>query len=74
MEICVPFTRFKCFVLVSGLLLLSAVPVKRCDSIEHFTVVSLVTWPWIVSEAGVDLVLIETSLLFICKSCCSYAN
>ena len=42
--------------------------------IDHFTVVSLVTWPWIVSEAGVDLVLIETSLLFICKSCCSYAN
>ena len=35
---------------------------------------SLVTWPWIVSEAGVDLVLIETSLLFICKSCCSSAN
>ena len=43
-------------------------------AIDHFTVVSLVTWPWIVSEAGVDLVLIETSLLFICKSCCSYAN
>ena len=42
--------------------------------IDHFTVVSLVTWPWIVSEAGVHLVLIETSLLFICKSCCSYAN
>ena len=41
---------------------------------SHFTVVSLVTWPWIVSEAGVDLVLKETSLLFICKSCCSYAN
>ena len=43
-------------------------------TIDHFTVVFLVTWPWIVSEAGVDLVLIETSLLFICKSCCSYAN
>ena len=42
--------------------------------IDHYTVVFLVTWPWIVSEAGVDLVLIETSLLFICKSCCSYAN
>ena len=42
--------------------------------IDHFPVVSLVTWPWIVSEAGVDLVLMETSLLFICKSCCSYAN
>ena len=44
------------------------------ESIDHFTVVCLVTWPWIVSEAGVDLVLIETSLLFICKSCCYYAN
>ena len=26
------------------------------------------------SEAGVDLVLIQTSLLFVCRSCCSYAN
>ena len=47
---------------------------KESRTIDHFTVVSLVTWPWTVSEAGVDLVLIETSLLFICKSCCSYAN
>ena len=30
--------------------------------IDHF--VSLVTWLWIVSEAGVDLFLIETSQLF----------
>ena len=36
-------------------------------SIGHFTVVCLVTWPRIGSEAGVDLVLIETSLFFICK-------
>ena len=35
--------------------------------IGHFTVVCLVTWPWIGSEAGGDLVLIQTSLLFICK-------
>ena len=35
--------------------------------IGHFTVVYLVTWPWMVSEAGGDLVLIQTSLLFICK-------
>ena len=42
--------------------------------IGHFTVVRLVTWPWIGSEAGGDLVLIQTSLLFICRSCCSYAN
>ena len=31
----------------------------------HFTVVCLVTWPMNESEAGVYLVLIETSLLFI---------
>ena len=51
-------------------------PTSASGIIDHFTVVSLVTWPWIVhvSEAGVDLVLIETSLLFICKSCCSYVN
>ena len=34
--------------------------------IGHFTVVSLCL-SWIESEAGVDLVLIETSLLFLCK-------
>ena len=43
-------------------------------TIGHFTVVCLVTWPWIGSEAGGDLVLMQTSLLFICRSCCSYAN
>ena len=31
--------------------------------IDHFTVVDLVTWPLNGSEAGVDLVLIQTSLL-----------
>ena len=35
--------------------------------IEHFTVVCLVGWPLNESEAGVDLVLIKTSLLFLCK-------
>ena len=35
--------------------------------IGHFTVVCLVTCPWIGSEAGGDLALIQTSLLFICK-------
>jgi len=35
--------------------------------IDHFTVVCLVAWPLNESEAGVDLVLIETSFLFICK-------
>ena len=33
----------------------------------HFTVVCLVAWPLNESEAGVDLVLTETSLLFLCK-------
>ena len=35
--------------------------------IDHFTVVCSVTWPCIGSEAGGDLVLIQTSLLFIRK-------
>ena len=34
---------------------------------NQFTVVCLVTWPLSGNEAGVDLVLIETFLLFICK-------
>ena len=35
--------------------------------IVHVTVVCLVTWPMNDSEAGVDFVLTETSLLFLCK-------
>ena len=35
--------------------------------IVHFTVVCLVTWPMNESEAGVDLVLIESALLLLCK-------
>ena len=41
--------------------------VQQSQSIDHFTVVCLVAWPLNESEAGVDLVLIETLLLFICK-------
>ena len=44
------------------------------ESIGHFTVVCLVTWPLSGSEAGGDLVLIQILLLFTCKSCCSHAN
>ena len=33
----------------------------------HFTVVYLVTWPMTESEAGVGLVVVETSMLFLCK-------
>ena len=50
--------------------------IQRCSSkqpitfkvvIDHITVVCLVAWPLNESEAGVDLVLIETLQLFICK-------
>ena len=40
---------------------------KILASIDHFTVVCLIAWPLNESEAGVDLVLIESLLLFICK-------
>ena len=35
--------------------------------IDHFTVACLVAWPLNENEAGGDLVLVETSLLFLCK-------
>ena len=35
--------------------------------IDHFTLVGLVFWPLNESKAVVDIVLIETSLLFLCK-------
>ena len=43
---------------------------KIVGIIDHFTVVGLVTWPLNGSEAGGDLVLIQTSLLLLCKSSC----
>ena len=36
-------------------------------NIDHFTLECLVAWSLNESEAGVDLVLIEISLLFLCK-------
>ena len=50
------------------------IPVKKITvntldgkwSIDHFTVSCLVAWPLNESEAGGDLVLIETLLLFSC--------
>ena len=42
--------------------------------IVHFTAVCLVTGPSSGSEAGVDLVLIQTLLIFTWKSCCSRAE
>ena len=47
---------------------------KDQPEIDHFTVVGLVTWPLNGSEAGGDLVFMQTSLLLLCKSSCSYAN
>ena len=46
----------------------------RVREYTHFTLVCLVTWPLNESEAGVDLTLTETSLLFLCLCCCSHAN
>ena len=40
------------------------VKVTSVLSIDHFTVVCLVAWPLNENEAGGDLVLIETSMLF----------
>ena len=56
-----------------GIMLLSVVS-KVMGRIDHFTVVGLVTLPLNDSEARGDLVLIQTSLLLLCKSSCSYAN
>ena len=36
-------------------------------TIDHFTVVCLVAWPLNENEAAGDLVLVETSQLFMCK-------
>ena len=41
---------------------------------DHFKVVSSVTWPLNGSEAGGDLVLMQTSLLLLCKSSCFNVN
>ena len=42
--------------------------------IDHFTVVSSVTWPLNGSKVGAGLVLIQTLLLLLCRSSWSYAN
>ena len=41
--------------------------ISRLSTMDHFRVVCLVAWPSSESEAGVDLVLIETSLLLLYK-------
>ena len=39
---------------------------SKASQIDHFTVACLVVWPLNESEAGGDIVLIETFLLFLC--------
>ena len=39
---------------------------KAAAQIDHFTVACLVACPLNESEAGIDLVLLESSLLFLC--------
>ena len=46
----------------------------RNATIDHFTVICPVTWPLDGNEARVDLVLMQTSLLLLCKTSCSDAN
>ena len=48
--------------------------IQNFDRVDHFTVVCSVTWPLDGSEAEVDLVLIQTSPLLLCKTSCSDAN
>ena len=50
------------------------VPLSHCCIIAYFIIACSVTWPMNGNNAGGDLVLIRTSLLFSCKSCCPYAN
>ena len=47
---------------------------RLIPTIDHFTVPCSVTRPLNESEAEVDLASIQTSLLFLCKSCCYNAN
>ena len=74
-----PFqARRACVKVLAMSYLLICTPVPPCDkdlhllnvdmSNRHFAVVCLVTWPLNGSEAGVDLALIQTSLLLSCKS------
>ena len=47
---------------------------EMADVIVHFTVVCLVARPLNRGEAKVDLVMIQTLLLFECKLLCYHAN
>ena len=47
---------------------------KFIRTIDYFTIVRSVTRPVNESEAEFNLALIQTALLFLCKSCCCNAN
>ena len=49
-----------------GLEYVVCIIVWKFSKIDHFTVACLVAWPLNESEAGGDIVLIETFLLFLC--------
>ena len=49
-------------------------PFYSCVFSACFTVVYSVPWPFYRSEAGGDLVLLQTVLLFMCKSWYSHVN
>ena len=49
-------------------------PFNLQERMHHFTIVGFVTLSLNGSEAGVDLVLIQTSILLLCKSSCCYAK
>ena len=44
-----------------------AVISSEMHTIGNFTIVCIFAWPLNKSEAGVELVLIETQMLFLCK-------
>ena len=65
-----------CWVIISFILITSLTEKALIlqSQIGHFTFLCSVTRPLNESEAGVDLALIQTSLLFLCKSCCCNVN
>ena len=56
------------FIMMVSVFIVVGATIDYCSTviINARTVACLVTWPLNESEAGVDLALIETSLLFLC--------
>ena len=59
---------------IHDLLLKKCCHILKFSNRPFYSCMLLVTWLLNSSEAGGDLVLIQTSLLLLCKSCYSYAN